>query len=380
MGSLTSLRQRNVSTVLKVLRQHGGMTQVELAEATLLSTATISSIVRELSEKNEVETTSVSRNGRHAWLVTLAAGSSLAAGISIDDHGISIATGDANHGVVSSRFLPLAGLQQLDTTLIRLIGFLREMLEEMGRGLGELKAIVVALPAPLDGQGNAVIPNMLPGWSEGMFSEAFVSATGKAPSLIGVSDASCRAYLETSGGVHSRVDTLYIHADDVISGSLVLNGKIYHGSNGVIGQFGHLQVDPNGAVCACGRRGCLNTVVGAPALRTLMMPSRGDLTLRDILNDARDGDTASLRLMEEVAETIARTVEPVVSMLGPDEVVIGGSMAKVGKPFFDAFAYTLDRQSFPAGKSWSVVPGPEDALDVARGALFIATDKVMIVS
>ncbi|WP_081693475.1 winged helix-turn-helix domain-containing protein [Bifidobacterium tsurumiense] len=51
LGSLTSLRQRNVSTVLKVLRQHGGMTQVELAEATLLSTATISSIVRELSEK-----------------------------------------------------------------------------------------------------------------------------------------------------------------------------------------------------------------------------------------------------------------------------------------------------------------------------------------
>ena len=142
-GSLSSLRQSNIAQVLSVLQRFGGMTQVELADATNLSTATISSIVRELHGKNKVETTSVSRNGRHALYVTLTQQGGLAAGVSIGALDLRITLGDSSGKILSEKQAPLPLHHQPDSTMGQALSLLREMIELVGSQLTNLKQVTI---------------------------------------------------------------------------------------------------------------------------------------------------------------------------------------------------------------------------------------------
>ncbi|HZU92770.1 MAG TPA: helix-turn-helix domain-containing protein, partial [Microbacterium sp.] len=71
-GSQSGLREANTAKIVDAVKRFGGLTQVELAEATSLSTATVSAIVKELSLSGLVETHPTSRSGRRAQLVTIA--------------------------------------------------------------------------------------------------------------------------------------------------------------------------------------------------------------------------------------------------------------------------------------------------------------------
>ena len=65
-GSQTSLREANRTRIVDAVKRYGGLTQVELAEATGLSTATVSTIVKELTQAGVVDTRPTSRSGRRA--------------------------------------------------------------------------------------------------------------------------------------------------------------------------------------------------------------------------------------------------------------------------------------------------------------------------
>ena len=377
MGSLTSLRQRNVTQVLSVLRRQGGMTQVELADMTHLSTATISSIVRELTDKGKVQTTSVSRNGRHALFVSLATDDAIVVGISIESNDLYVVLGDASHGVLSAKHLPLAGRHQSDTTMIRMLELLREMVDAAERELADIKSAVIALPVPIDNAGHIVVPEIMPGWSAEEIADGFFAGTGVRPFIANDADMACIAQMRAVGAeLHD--DMVYIHADNEIGGAIVVNGDLYRGGSGLAGEFGHIQVDPNGSICSCGRRGCLNTVVGGHTLRSLLLPTRGDMTLRDIINDALAGDAACLRLMEEVASKIAKAVEPVISSFDPQLVVLGGRLSRVGDSFLTSFGQTLTRQMFPMQVDREVVLGRAGEDASAVGAMYLAASRITV--
>lgn len=67
-----------------------------------------------------------------------------------------------------------------------------------------------------------------------------------------------RAYGESRMGVAAgKRNFVYISASDGVGAGIVINGEIMHGVTGLAGEIGHIQVDPLGAICSCGNRGCL---------------------------------------------------------------------------------------------------------------------------
>jgi predicted NBD/HSP70 family sugar kinase/predicted transcriptional regulator len=375
-GSLSSLRQSNIGQVLSVLQQFGGMTQIELADAANLSTATISSIVRELTAKHMVETKSVSRNNRHAMYVALAQEGGIAAGVSIGRLDLHIELGDTSGRVLCERHMPLSLRHKPDTTVIRALGMLKEMIEMVGAQMENLRQITVALPAPVVSRAEVNVPEILPGWKGYEIAERFRKGCGVTPTIQNNANMACVAQVKALE--LNDTDALYVHADYEIGGALYINGGLYKGHFGLAGELGHVQVDANGAVCMCGRRGCLNTVASAMHLAELLRPARGEVSLRDIISDARDGDLVCMRLLEDAAVRIASAVEPVLTTFDCGTVIVGGKMTQVGDGFMVAFGQALRKIMFPVAIDRNIVLGPCGDEAVAHGAMLDASERVIM--
>jgi predicted NBD/HSP70 family sugar kinase len=98
---------------------------------------------------------------------------------------------------------------------------------------------------------------------------------------------------------------------DGVGAGLVLDGRLYEGFTGRAGEFGHVTVMPNGYVCRCGNRGCLETVAGARALiEALTLTRGGRTTLPDVIALARAGDPGVRRVMADAGRAIGVALAP----------------------------------------------------------------------
>src|SRR5262249_55492798 len=128
-------------------------------------------------------------------------------------------------------------------------------------------------------------------------------------------------------------------------GGLVLDSKLYRGARGAGGEIGHMTLERNGPLCACGNHGCLERYVGAQyivarakeALAADARPSR----LRDIAPDAitplaisqaaNAGDATAIRVLDETGVWLGVALASLANLLNPERIVIGGGVAKAGE-------------------------------------------------
>ncbi|WP_101455899.1 ROK family transcriptional regulator [Bifidobacterium pseudolongum] len=347
LGSQSSLREANRANLLESIHKFGAMTQVELAEIMGVSTATISALVHQLSDEGQLETHGTVRNGRRAQLVTLAHHNGLAAGVHITRRGLRVVLCDDTRSPYMEHHYPLARNHLPDTTLDIAARMIRESLEQMDAGADELLAIGVALGAPVDKRTRMLaVAGLLPGWEDEDIAAAFREMFD-VPVIVD-NDANMSAFCEARVGAGSGIeDFVYVNASDGVGAGIVRGGEVHHGVTGLAGEIGHIQVDPLGAICQCGNRGCLNTVVDEQRLTSLLAVTHGDLTLNDLVLKANDGDPGCRRVIADAAVRIGNVASTLCISVDPELVVVGGELAQAGEVFLDPFREALQRLLFP---------------------------------
>ncbi|WP_129896625.1 ROK family transcriptional regulator [Bifidobacterium pseudolongum] len=347
LGSQSSLREANRANLLESIHKFGAMTQVELAEIMGVSTATISALVHQLSDEGQLETHGTVRNGRRAQLVTLAHHNGLAAGVHITRRGLRVVLCDDTRSPYMEHHYPLARNHLPDTTLDIAARMIRESLQQMDAGADELLAIGVALGAPVDKRtGMLAVPGLLPGWEDVDVAAAFREMFD-VPVLVD-NDANMSAFCEARVGAGSGIeDFVYVNVGDGVGAGIVRGGEVHHGVTGLAGEIGHIQVDPLGAICQCGNRGCLNTIVDEQRLTSLLAVTHGDLTLNDLVLKANAGDPGCRRVIADAAVRIGNVASTLCISVDPELVVVGGELAQAGEVFLDPFREALQRLLFP---------------------------------
>jgi predicted NBD/HSP70 family sugar kinase len=330
-GSQTALREANRATVVDTIRRYGGLAQVELAAATGLSAATVSNIVRELQGAGTVAVRTTVHNGRRAQLVTMVHRTGVAAGVHIGTRHMAITLADSAHEVLAEQSLPLPHEHRADTSLDRAALLVVELLERVGSSLGELLGIGIGLPAPVDpATGTVSVPGILRGWDDSPVAQVMSKRLG-VPVFVD-NDANLGALSESRlGAARSYQDSVYVRVSHGTGAGVALSGRLHRGFAGTAGEIGHVQVDASGVVCLCGSRGCLNTVVGSPALIEVLRASRGNLTLRDIITLATEGDPGCRQVVEDAGTTIGAVVAGLAIAVNPQCVVVGGELAETGE-------------------------------------------------
>lgn len=374
-GSQSSLREANRTLVVDTVKEFGGLTQVELIDATGLSAATVSTIVKELTTSGVVDTRPTSRSGRRAQMVTLSPQTGLVAGVHISARQIKVLLGDFSYSTLASTSLPIPFDQPADTGLDRITLLLAEMIDGVGRSMADLLAVGIASPAPVDATGMISVRGLMPGWEDEQIGELVAKRLGCAVHVDNHANLGALAEL-TLGASREVADSLWLKVADGVGAGLVLGRRVHRGFAGAAGEIGHIQVDPSGSICRCGNRGCLETVVSAEALLAPLRPHYGHLTLRDLVDRAAHGDPGCGRVVADAAQTVGRVVATVCQVVNPPMVVVGGLLAESGEVFMAPLRTAITQHTMrnllgPA----EVVPSKLGSTAEVTGALVLAVQR-----
>lgn len=139
-------------------------------------------------------------------------------------------------------------------------------------------------------------------------------------------------------------DLVYLSIGTGLAAGLVLDGRLRRGVSHAAGEIGHVPVDPAGAACQCGQRGCLETVASGRAL-TEAWPAGDEPAAQALFAAALGGDPRAAAVRDRFAAGVADAVRVLGLSLDPRVVMLGGGVAQLGEPLREAVAAALARQA-----------------------------------
>ena len=268
-----------------------------------------------------------------------------------------------------------------------------ELLLEQGSAAGEVVAIGVGAPGPVEqASGLLKSPPIMPGWDgfpiRSVFADDFT-----APVFVD-NDVNVMALGEHRGGVgRGAQNVLFVKIGTGIGGAIIADGRLYRGTQGCAGDIGHICADPDGPVCPCGNRGCVEVMAAAPAIAAKaewrardgestvlggVLGERGRLTARDVGRAAALGDHCAVETIRESGRIVGQVLATLVSTLNPSLVIVGGGVANIGDALLAEIRSAVYRRSLPlATRNLPVVLSGLGGMAGVTGAGVLAAEGVL---
>ncbi|REJ93341.1 MAG: ROK family protein [Planctomycetota bacterium] len=264
----------------------------------------------------------------------------------------------------------------IDSGLDRIVESIRDAVEDAGIDPGRLAGIGIGCPGPVDMEGGLLLnpPNL--GWSRVPIGERLAEEFSVPVRVLNDVDAGLYAEYRYGAAKDTRC-AIGVFPGTGIGGGCIYKGEILHGSHCTCMEIGHIQIMPEGPLCGCGRRGCLEAVASrlAIAANAAKAAYRGEAPH---LNDAAGTDISSIRsgvlsaaieaddktvrdIVREAARHIGIAVAGVIHILSPDVVVLGGGLVEAMPDLF------IDQVSRSARKR--VMSAFKDTFEVVRSQL-----------
>lgn len=291
--------------MLQDLFASGPASRADLARSSGLTRVTVSDLVSELLDEGLVEELGAPvevRVGKPPTLIGLVADAKqvIAIDLSVDDQ-ITGAILNLAGEVVARDARPLEGHRGAEA-VVRVRDFAAGLIAASTR---PLLGIAVATPGVVSPRGVVVdAPNL--GWHDLALADQLATALGH-PVYVS-NDANTAVMGEYTFGGGGEGGLMLLRLSTGVGAGLVLGGSVLHGAGGAAGEIGHVQVDPDGDLCGCGRPGCLETFVSVPRLRGLIAAGRAP----------------SEQILADAGRILGAALAPVVATLNLDEVVLSG--------------------------------------------------------
>jgi glucokinase len=178
-------------------------------------------------------------------------------------------------------------------------------------------------------------------------------------------DANVMALAEHKfGAAKGYKDALCLTIGTGIGGGIILEGKLFHGSNFAGAEFGHMTICYNGRKCNCGGIGCLEMYASAPAIvrdtkrllrknkksiiHKLVKEDLDKLTTEIIFEAERRGDTLASEVIYQACKYLGAGIASAVNLLNPQIVVIGGGVSEGGESFIQRIEKEVKKRAFPS--------------------------------
>ena len=238
-----------------------------------------------------------------------------------------------------------------DAVIPRLIASLRAAAGVAGAAVSHLAGVGVVAPGPVDWHtGHVTNPPNLPGWNDVPLGP--ILSQGLGVRVVLENDANAAALGEfVAGAGRGAAALIYVTISTGIGGGIVLGGELYRGVSGAAGEVGHTVVEPDGPLCGCGNRGCLEAIASgtaiaregrqaleqgaAPILRRLAAESSEPVSTALVARAAAEGDEDARRILRAAARALGIGLGNLVNLLNPDVIVIGGGAAQIGAALLD---------------------------------------------
>jgi predicted NBD/HSP70 family sugar kinase len=345
--------------VLTALRERGAMSRAELARYACVAPSTVSAIVQDLvadgvivgsaaqSHRTEQhQRTDGSRPGRPGLRLTLNPRSGAVAGVEFCFRSVRVLLCDLAHNIVGSSESKLPDGHTSAEGLAVARRLIEEALAVAGLSHASLIGAGVSLPGPVRHDPDAVKPSaVLPGW-HGVTGREFGEALGVPVNID--NDTNLAALGERVWGAGRGFDDcVTIKFDQGIGCGLFVNGTLVRGAAGGAGEIGHITVDERGPLCRCGKRGCLDSYAGIPAILDALRPQHGRLTQAGLMRLLSAADPGAIRVVSDAAELVGKQLAALCNLLAPRRVIIVGTMAEAGELVLGPIRAAIQRNIAP---------------------------------
>ena len=320
--------------LIAMIRDDGPISRSQLSRAIGLPRSTTTALVAELLRDGMIDEAPArsagagAGSGRPATTLSLHRPTGLVAGFDFGHRHIRVAVATSDGNILAEESLHLDVDRHADSALDSARELLTHVLDSAHVSLADIRAAAAGLPAPLNSRTNRVgSPTILASWVDLDPAEELRRRTGLIVTLG--NDAAFGALGEmTYGAARDLTDFIYVKASNGIGAALVLNGQLYRGSHGMAGEIGHTQIDPTGAWCRCGNRGCLEATVSIDVVRRQLEPIG-----LDPLNPADMEHPVATKVLAQSGRTVGVVIANLCNTLNPQAVILGGDLASTGDHF-----------------------------------------------
>lgn len=274
----------------------------------------------------------------------------MSAVVGIDLGGSKIALGlvNADNAILSRRRIDTHADAGLEDVIARIAEQVDSLRRELPAGQ-EITALGIGAPGPVDHiSGDLLTLVNLPGISNSPFRRVLSRRLGLPVALD--HDAKVAALGEFHFGAGSQRDSMiYIVIGTGVGAAIIYEGQLIYGESNSAGESGHMTIDPNGHVCHCGSRGCLEAYASGPSLSRHYAAATGEaIDGAQVHERARAGDVAALQVLGEAGRALGIAVASLAMTLNIELFVIGGSVAGAGDLLLEPARETLPGYAFKA--------------------------------
>ncbi|HNS39255.1 MAG TPA: ROK family transcriptional regulator [Promineifilum sp.] len=356
---LQKLRNSNLHILLTTIWKNSPVYRDELAKITGLAPSSVTRLINELIRLELVEETSKKeiKRGRSPQLLTPNRNAGYVISLDLDGNSLRAGVFDSAN---NAELVTEMGYRDFDSIpigdqIIQTIHNLNDHPSVKGRNF---LGVGISVPGIVNIHDGVVVDSFNLNLHDYPIRDILSSEFNKIVYIE--HDASAAAAAEQYYGAGKGEDNfIYIMISNGIGSGVILNGNIYRGQTGRLGQLGHIVVNPNGQSCVCGQFGCLETVASVPAIlanarRALAQWNKTDLDAMigddperlniSILADAaRKGNKLALRIFNKAAEHVAYAISIYVTLFDIHLVILGGELMKAGDMFLAMIRESLDR-------------------------------------
>lgn len=386
----TSVRDLSRTEVFQVIRRERLISRSELAKSVSVSRATVSGIVADLlrigllEEEGEGEST----GGRRPIKLRYRPENRKAVGVVLFNNQIQAAITDMEGSLLNYLEIPLE-----ENTPQAMLTAMKTAAEQILHDvpLKEVLGIGVGAPGIVDFESGVIEISVSKGWLEGGIPvKAFLEKNLGLP--VYVANRSRVAALGEQRAIvdHDVRNLVYLFLGEGIAAGIVIDGRLYLGSGSGAGEIGHVSIAPDGPLCDCGNRGCLEVYASengflararelarentTSRLQTIVDGHLERLTIDHIIEAAHQGDPAAVLVFNEIGARIGFSVSTLINLFNPEMVVIGGPIgSRTGDLLLQPVIKEAQLRTIPRSfRGTHIVTGTLGTRAIAVGAAVLA--------
>ncbi len=329
--------------IIRALRRQRLISRGEVSTITGWSKAKASQQIRGLLNKGFLIEVGegASLGGRKPRLLRINDRLGYIAGVDIGATSLEVALADVAGKVVQRSSEATDVHLRPEAVLGRCRELLLELLRQQKSTPEQLLGIGVGVPGPVDfARGVLVAPPLMPEW-ENFRIRDFIKDVFPAAFVVVDNDVNIMALGEQRAGEAADIDHfIFVKIGTGIGAGIISNGRIHRGSDGCAGDIGHICIDKQGPLCACGNRGCLEAMGAGPAIAArameaarsgaspilagMMQANGGVLTPEGVNAACREGDQAALDIIRASGQMVGDVLAGLVNFFNPSQIFIGG--------------------------------------------------------
>ncbi len=286
--------------------------------------------------------------------------------LGIDIGGMSVKFGivDSNNSIVGRHVIETDVEVEAEKFVEQMIEATKVVINENGYQLSDIESIGIGCPGVINTKNGVVVYASNLSWDNVKVAEPF-SNEFKVPVVL-ANDADAAALGEaTAGAANGARNAALLTLGTGVGSGVIIDGKILSGPLNGGCEMGHITIEPDGVMCACGNRGCLETCASATALMRmgreaarsnpesmLTKEAKGDIESikGKLIFDCKEaGDEVAIKVVDTYLDYVTIGVSTVVNIFRPEVVILGGGVSAQKEKLTDEIEKRLKKRAFGTG-------------------------------